>query len=350
MISRETFERKQPAEKKEGEGTFVPIHDMTRPPEWKERINQHSRRGADMTTADPHARTEQERLHDPTSEGSADVPSVFVGVDGSEASAAALRFGVRLAEKSGARIVAVHAFTRPDTVLTRKDYLEFLSDRQEFVEREWVRPVIGDAEASIEVHQGDPRDISYLAQEAHAGVLVLGRTGSDGGPGFLHLGSVVEHAAHHSVLPLAVIPAGAEASLARIVIGVDGSSKSAAAIAWCNEAGLTQGADIAAVLVDNSRSSASAHDTLDDENELAEWTSSLTRAGASVRHIVRHSKHPADGFLAAAAECNASLLVLGTRGRGGFLGLRIGGVALKILHHTTLPLLLIPPRPKQARP
>lgn len=285
-----------------------------------------------------------------TSTGPTNVPSVFVGVDGSDASAAALRFGVQLAGRSGAPLVAVHACNRPDTVLTRKGYLAFLSDRKAFVEREWVRPIIGDVEAIIDVHQGDPRDISYLAHEADAGVLVLGRTGSDGGPGFLHLGSVVEHAAHHSLLPLAVIPSDSETSFARLVIGVDGSSRSAAAIAWCNEIGLTKGADVCAVLVNSSKASSSPQDAADEEDELRRWTSSLTDTGATVRHIVRHSRHPVDGFLAAAVECNASLLVLGTRGGGGFLGLRIGGVALKVLHHTTLPLVLIPPRPKQVRP
>lgn len=284
-----------------------------------------------------------------TSPRPANVPSVFVGVDGSDASAAALRFGAELAARSGATLVAVHACDRPDTVLTRKAYLAFLAERQAFVEREWVRPIIGDVEATVDVHQGDPRDISYLAHEADAGVLVLGRTGSDGGPGFLHLGSVVEHAAHNSLLPLAVIPSYPEAPFARIVIGVDGSSKSAAAIAWCNETGLTKDADVTAVLVNSAPSSSSPKEAADEEGELTRWTTSMTDAGANVRHIVQHSKHPADGFLAAAVECNGSVLVLGTRGRGGFLGLRIGGVALKVLHRTTLPLVLIPPQPKQAQ-
>lgn len=265
-------------------------------------------------------------------------------MDGSAASAGALRVGARLAAASDTTLVAVHACDRPSEVATRDEFLASLAERKTHVEDTWVRPVLGDIEVAVEVHQCDPRDVSYIAHEEEAAILVLGRTGSGGGPGFLHLGSVVEHAAHHSYLPLAVIPADADENFDRIAIGVDGSAKSTAAIAWCLDAGLAKGADIAAVLVDRKESVNSPADISLRNDEVLGWTSSLTDAGATVEPAIQSGKHPADGLLAATTEHDSDLLVLGTRGRGGFLGLRIGGVALKVLHSIERPLVLVPPR------
>ena len=51
--------------------------------------------------------------------------------------------------------------------------------------------------------------------------------------------------------------------------------------------------------------------------------------------------HPADMLIAAAAD--AAMLVLGTRGRGGFLGLRLGSVSTHCVHHAPCPVVVVPP-------
>ena len=50
---------------------------------------------------------------------------------------------------------------------------------------------------------------------------------------------------------------------------------------------------------------------------------------------------PASALLTAAA--GAELLVVGSRGRGGFAGLLMGSVSLECAHHTPCPLVIVPP-------
>lgn len=44
----------------------------------------------------------------------------------------------------------------------------------------------------------------------------------------------------------------------------------------------------------------------------------------------------------AVQRCDAGLLVVGTRGSGGFSGLRLGSVALKLLQNAVVPIVVVP--------
>lgn len=54
---------------------------------------------------------------------------------------------------------------------------------------------------------------------------------------------------------------------------------------------------------------------------------------------------PAQSLLDVAKD--ADLLVVGARGHGGFLGLRLGSVSQQVTHHATCPVLIVPP-PREA--
>ncbi len=51
---------------------------------------------------------------------------------------------------------------------------------------------------------------------------------------------------------------------------------------------------------------------------------------------------PAKVILAQAAETNADIIVMGTHGRAGVGELLLGSVARKVMHHSTIPVLMIP--------
>lgn len=264
--------------------------------------------------------------------------NIVVGVDGSLAAAAALRFATDLARRSDSTILAVHASEQASTPSN--------AEQRALIEA-WLR-LSGDAHISATTRwlDGDPRTIVDLANREGADLLVLGRTGSGSGPGFVHLGSVAEYAPHHSRVPLAVVPAHVAGSTARIVLGVDGSPGSTAGVDWCAEHAAMLNADVVAVAVEEPH--LIANPTSDEwrdavDEEITVWTEPISATGVSVRRIVKRDLHPADGLLGVASAHFGDLLVVGMRGAGGFEGLHVGGVAMKVLHRAAIPVVLVPP-------
>lgn len=272
-----------------------------------------------------------------------------VGVDGSAGGAAALRWAVQLATGVGAEVLAVNAYKRPYAEVSPEEHARLLDERGALLADEWVRPV-RDAGVSVltKVQQGDPRDIMAIAEDEGGDLVVLGRTGQRGCPGFLHLGSVVEYVAHHSQLPLAVIPPYVSGSIERVILGVDGSTESSAAITWCADHVGPMNAEVVAVTVQEPYLEWTPRSTRDSwrgdiEREIEQWTDPISAAGLAVTPIVERNLHPANGLIGVASAREGDLLVIGTRGAGGFTGLRLGGVAMKVLHGVPIPLVLIPP-------
>ena len=274
---------------------------------------------------------------------------IAVGVDGSAQAATALGWAGRIAARTSAQILAINAYKPPYAELSPEDHSRRLAERELELTDRWVLPA-REAGATVRtvVRGGDARGTVMSVAEAQAvDLLVLGRTGAGGGPGFLHLGSVVEHAAHHTSLPLAVIPAACPSTLERIVVGVDGSSGSIAAVSWVADIAPVFGASVVAVHVHEpymewTPSTSPKNWRRDVEGHIEEWTEPLTEAGVPVIAVAQRDVHPADGLLGVTAARHADLLVLGTRGLGGHVGLRAGGVALKVLHRAGIPLVLVP--------
>ena len=272
---------------------------------------------------------------------------VVVGVDESEASKTALRWAGSIALVERAELIVLNAFQPGYAELSHDDAQRLIEERQALLDGPWTDVIDPCIKTRRVVRRGDPRSlISDLATAEEADLVVLGRTGSGGGPGFLHLGSVVEHYAHHCNNPLAVVPASAAPQVRRILVGVDGSDESLHAATWSARLAQSTGASVVAVAArDNHKASAphtGASPALGIEKRVASWASPLAAIGITVEVVGAPGTHPVDALFNAIADHNADLFVVGARGAGGVTGIRAGGLTLKALHEATVPLAMIP--------
>ncbi len=138
----------------------------------------------------------------------------------------------------------------------------------------------------------------------------------------------------------------------RIVVGVDGSEGSLEALRFALEEARLRGGTVAALfawsipfvadvptgmlpeLMDDFRADA---ETLLEEQLAAVGDS----GGVEIERIVVEG--PPAQALVGAAE-GAALLVVGSRGRGGFKGLLLGSVSSQCAHHAPCPVVVVPPR------
>jgi nucleotide-binding universal stress UspA family protein len=140
-----------------------------------------------------------------------------------------------------------------------------------------------------------------------------------------------------------------------IVVGVDGSEGAARALGWAADDARRRGARLRVVLAWEypPRTVGGAGWLVPDEAMLAEQGAAMTQRldgvlaaaapsleGIEVEPSVVHAA-PVAALLEAAAD--ADLLVLGTRGHGGFVGLLLGSVGQQCVHHAPCPVVIVPP-------
>ncbi|HZQ58424.1 MAG TPA: universal stress protein [Acidimicrobiales bacterium] len=137
----------------------------------------------------------------------------------------------------------------------------------------------------------------------------------------------------------------------RIVVGVDGSPGSVAALSWAAGLAKETGAELDAVTAwelsyawidgyapDIVRWAEEAR--RDAEERLG---AAITAAGVGAEVTV--TRTVVEGATAQAlldASKDADLLVVGSRGRGGFAGLLLGSVSQQCVHHARVPVTVVP--------
>jgi nucleotide-binding universal stress UspA family protein len=275
-----------------------------------------------------------------------------VGVDDATGSEVLVGWAARMAARTGAELIVVTCWFPPDEDPGRAEHdrrLQGRRDRIDSLAHESVAAL--DVQARAEVFEDDPRLVLPQVAEAEAAdLIVVGRLGAAGEePGILHLGSVGEYLAHTVDRPLAVVPSDRASDPTRtVVVGADGSEGSSAAVEWCAQlAGLDETSAVA-VNVEAPGTQASREGSPDDwlhyveEQQLKEWVAPLEQAMGPVERVAVRHRRPADALLATARDRNADLIVIGSRGAGGFSHLRLGGTALRVLHRADLPAVLVP--------
>jgi nucleotide-binding universal stress UspA family protein len=143
---------------------------------------------------------------------------------------------------------------------------------------------------------------------------------------------------------------GAPADIGCIVVGTDGSDNAQRALALAASLAGACGAEVVAVHCLGLL----FHPTTDDvepsqphRDEIRElldgaWTAPLRDAGVTHRTELRDGS-PVTVLLAVADDADADLVVVGSRGVGGFSGLLLGSTSTQLVQHSPRPVLIVPP-------
>lgn len=290
---------------------------------------------------------------------------IVVGVDGSEHSQVAVRLAVRLAATRHRPVRVVHAYSWPvvDLPRTVPPVMPWPGGSPEAVAdlRAHAEDVVAQAQAYARQRDpnvavsGDavlgPAAPVLIEASSAAAMVVLGSRGR-GGFAALLLGSVAVQVAAHASGPV-VIARGTERDTGPVVVGVDGWPTSAQAIAFAAQEAAFRDATLVAVHAWTSPVSAGPGDMLplvyDTEQVTAEETRVLAEsvAGLADRHpdlrveqqVVRE---PSTKALVERSR-QAQLVVVGSRGRGGFAGLLLGSVSQALIHHADCPVIVVRP-------
>ena len=282
---------------------------------------------------------------------------VVVGVDGSGRSLRALVWAAHSAALHHCQLKIVH-------VLPRYEYdLPFFPEGRfaEAAKRGTgivaeaaaiAREAYPDLEVTSALPSGKAPAKVFLEEAEHAHAVVLGAKG-EGGFGNLALGSVSLQVVGHAASPVIIVD-HITTGHRRVVVGADGSPHSTAALAYAFQAASLRKARLLVlhawsmphqpeppVLIDPDPDEiAKKH-----QHELEEQISGLRKQYPEVEvteDLLRDAPIPA---LTRASD-RADLLVLGSRGRGGFHGLALGSVSHQLLHYSACPIAIVRPRPE----
>jgi nucleotide-binding universal stress UspA family protein len=150
----------------------------------------------------------------------------------------------------------------------------------------------------------------------------------------------------HLRCPVALVPEPVPGTPddAPVVVGVDGSPASAAAVDLAFAEADAAGTAVVGVAVRDPADYAWGEFREDTGLLLAEQLAGHRRRypDTEVRQEILTGRPAA---MLASASRYARCLVVGSRGRGGFLGLLLGSTSRGLVHHTDCPLLVTPPPP-----
>ena len=291
--------------------------------------------------------------------------AILVGVDGSASSLHALDWATAQAARSGQPLTVVCTYSLPSFAAASLDGGYAALDDSAI--QEGARAVLEEAKERT-AHAGVDVTTQIATGDA-AGVLVemsrsyaLAVVGTRGRGGFAErlLGTVSSALPAHAHCPTVVVPfRGDDASgtaaevhpLRRIVVGVDGSPSAYGALHVAIQQAQLWDAELVAVAGVPVGSGAGLlawlPAAIDHEQVLADVTDGLNaivdkaesaHPGVTIRRIVLDGT----GAELLTEFSNASdLLVVGSRGRGGFAGLLLGSTSQAVLHHSQCPVLVV---------
>ncbi len=285
---------------------------------------------------------------------------IVVGVDGSPGSKAAVVWAARTAELRKVPLTLVHVVPPTAAAWLESSSLPKWIRHQ----REEGRRVLDDArQIAADNCQCSPEQIrcempsatiisalSDLSRDAD--LIVAGCLGTGTLRG-RHLGSVSSGLSHYAHCPVAIIHDGvhqdADSTKAPVLVGIDGSPESESATAIAFEEASRRGVGLVALhawsdvgafdsVIDGHGHSWPELSAIEDEvlaERLAGWTERYP--DVPVRRIVVRSDPGRQ--LVDQAE-SAQLVVVGSHGRGGFVGMLLGSVSAAVVLLARVPVIV----------
>jgi nucleotide-binding universal stress UspA family protein len=273
---------------------------------------------------------------------------IVVGVDESEPAREALRWAVAEGQRRNWPVRAVLAWSFVDQhddqhpATFRPDYGQH--DAEAVLDRLVAATVPGADVECVAVCDLPAR--ALLEAAAGAGLLVVGARGIGGVQGMV-LGSVSQQVVRHAPVPTAIArpqPAVAE----HVVVGVDGSANSMLALRWALDAARARQARVTVIHgMKRSPFAAGKQPRAGGEPGLAATALGEVDASGLTVEAVASDDNPGKALVAASRD--ATLVVVGSRGRGGFAALMLGSVGQHVASHAACPVVVVPPADRGER-
>ncbi len=300
-------------------------------------------------------------------DGKDGIRTIVVGYDGSPGSGQALDWAAMTAKDLGGKLTIVHAVNLgmiPGfSMFESNEYESPVEDASKSVldeARARAREHLDDAAISTSSDMGSPAgalvDLSATADLVVTGTRARGRLA--GGL----LGSTSYSVAAHAKCPVVVVRAvhGDDAAPPRpgpdrpVVVGVDDSDPASRGVAAAAEVAAISGAPLRIAYVAHAPSmeswayvetSKAGSDATHRVRQHADTTLSAAADQAKAAHpdleVSSEVLYGEPGPVLAELASTAGLVVVGSRGRGGFAGMLLGSTSHRLIHDATCPVMVV---------
>jgi len=292
-------------------------------------------------------------------------PRITVGVDGSAGSTAAVTWAAEVAARRHLELRIVHGLQLAGlyygggvsgaSATALFDAIRVDGERVIAEARSLAASIGKDLVITTELPTEPPVPL-LIDESRHARMLVVGRTGT-GGFAEMLVGGTAASVASHAHCPVAIVRGRHDTTVipdeGPVVVGIDGSPNSEQAIAVAFEEASLRGAPLVAVhawndvTYEDTRATArilTQPEALEEDEErllgqrLAGWQEKYPDVEVRRRLVRDRPRHA----LIEESE-TARLVVVGSRGRGGFTGMLLGSTSQALVQHARCPVLVVRP-------
>jgi nucleotide-binding universal stress UspA family protein len=258
---------------------------------------------------------------------------ILVGTDGSDSATIAVAHAIELGRALDAEVTVLSVYATP-----RVDAPEVISSRHGDPTADIARAVLRDVEKRFEgkgtfvtrAEEGNAAEaLMDIAEDEDFDVIVIGNRGMAGASKFM-LGNVPNKVTHHAPASVLVVDTvdAQEPGYKKMLVGTDGSTTAARAVAGAVELAEKSKAELWVVCVASSESDADR--VLDKVREQY--------PDAKTKGLVGD---PAEAMVEFGNGEGVDLVIVGNKGMTGARRFLLGSVPNKVSHHATTSVLIV---------